>query len=304
MSFDFDSLRRGQDMLAKVNEQAAKMNQSGGFQKDERYWRPELDKAGAGSAIIRLLPPPPGEDVPFVRKFSYGFKGPTGKWFIENCPSTIGLTSPVLDYNSALWNSGVEANKEIARKQKRRLGFIANIQVLKHPARPSDEGKVYLWEFGKKLFEKFASKMNPEEEDIVPVNPFDFWQGANFRLRVRRVEGFPNYEKSEFDAPSALSDSDEELKRIWKMEHSLQAEIAPDKFKSYEELEQKFYAVIGKTKDGQDVPAAKVAETIERSGRPSIDPSDSTVPWDDTPRAPTPASSDKKAWFQDLADDV
>jgi hypothetical protein len=304
---DFDALKRGTDMLARVNEQAAKLN-SGGFSKDERYWQPELDKAGNGSAIIRFLPPAPGEDSPFVRLFNYGFKGPTGKWFIENSPSTLGLPCPVLEYNSALWNSGIEANKDIARKQKRRLGFIANVYIVKHPARPSDEGKVFMYKFGAKLWGKLNDKMNPDEEDIAPMNPFDFWKGANFRLRVRKVEGFPNYDKSEFDPVSALSDDDEELKAIWKSCHKLSAEVAPDKFKPYKELKDKMEQVLG-IAEGQSDKAAKKDRSEHRNNFEDTAASrfseSDEPPFDGgTKVTSTGGGDDKMGWFQNLADEV
>jgi hypothetical protein len=297
---DFASLKRSRDQLAKINEQASKLN-SPSFARDERYWKPELTKEGNGGAVIRFLPAPSGEEVPFVRKFSYGFKGPRGEWFIEMSPSTIGLPCPVMEYNSALWASGIEANKDVARRQKRRLGFISNILVLKHPARPSDEGKVFLFEFGKKIWDKLNDKMNPDDEEIEPVNPFDMWGGANFRLRIRQVEGFRNYDKSEFDPVSELADDDVERERIWKQAHSLQAEIAPSKFKSYDELKSKLGKVLG---TGAPT-SSKVAET-----------NDDDAPWnEDEPKvfapapraAPAPrlsADEDYISEFQRLADSV
>lgn len=246
MVVSFADLKKsaGQAQIDRLNEEAGKFK-SGGFSRDERYWLPEIDKAGEGGAVIRFLPAPAGEEVPFVRKFSYGFRGPTGKWLIENSPSTLNLPCPVMEYNSELWESGSEENKDIARKQKRRLGFITNIYVVRHRARPSDEGKVFLYEFGKKIWEKLEDKMNPSDEDRKPMNPFDLWTGANFRLRIANVAGFRNYDKSEFDEAGPLLDDDQKLESIWKQAHSLAAEIAPDKFKSYDELKKKLASVLG-----------------------------------------------------------
>lgn len=285
-----DMKRSGQDEIARLNEAAAQFK-SGGFQKDERYWQPELDKNDEGSAIIRFLPSPPGEDVPFVRLFSYGFKGPTGKWFIENCPSTLGNPSPVLEINSQLWDTGLEENKELARKQKRRLHFITNIYVVRHRARPSDEGKVFLYKFGKKIWEKLEDRMNPDDEDRKPMNPFDLWTGANFRLKVGKVSGFRNYDKSEFDEVGPLSNDDAELERIWRQCYSLQAEIAPEQFKSYDELKRKYEQVVG---------GASSAST--RSGLDDHDRSsaDETPPFD-LGQSSSGDEDPDVAWLRELA---
>lgn len=251
---NFADLKKGANDIAKLNEEASKLK-STKFERDERLWYPELDKNGEGSAVIRFLPAPQGESVPFVRKFSYGFKGPTGKWFIELSPETIGQPDPVREYTGSLWDSGVEEKKEEARKYKRRLGFVTNIYVVKHKARPSDEGKVFLYEFGKKIWEKLNDKMSPDDEDKKAVNPFDLWNGANFRLKVSNVSGFRNYDKSEFDEVSQLAPSDEEMERIWKMAYPLQPEISADKIKSYDELKSKLHSVLGLNGGGQTAPS-------------------------------------------------
>lgn len=284
-----DLKRAGTNDIEKLNEEASKFK-SGGFAKDERYWKAELDKAGEGTALIRFLPVAPGDDVPFVRKYSYGFKGPTGKWLIENSPATIGLPCPIMEYNSELWDSGSEEKKEQARKQKRRLSFITNIQVIRHKARPSDEGKVFLYEFGKKIWDKLQDKMNPSDEDIQKMNPFDMWKGANFRLKITQVSGFHNYDKSEFDAPSPLSEDDAELERVWKQCYSLKAEIAPDKFKSYGELKSKLSQVLNLS--GQAVRQAEESEGRVSNAKPDAD--------DDTP--PFDVDDDASMqWLKDLA---
>lgn len=244
MAFNFSDLKRNQS-IDKINDAVSKFKTGGNFDKDERYWRPEVDKnTGEGGAVLRFLPAPPGEEIPFVRKFSYGFKGPTGKWFIANSPSTLGLPCPVMEYNSELWNTGDEEKRDIARRQKRRLSFITNVYVVKHKARPEDEGKVFLYEFGKKIWDKLDAKMNPSDEDVQPMNPFDLWTGANFRLKVKRVASFPNYDDSTFDYPGVLSDDDALLEKIWRQAHSLSAEVAADKFENYDALKGKFYSVI------------------------------------------------------------
>ena len=219
-------------------------NEGGGRPSDDRWWKPEVDKAGNGYAVIRFLPAPNGEDLPWVRVFNHGFQGPGG-WYIEESLTTLNKKDPVSEHNSMLWNSGIESNKDLVRKQKRRLNYYANIYVVKDPSNPANEGKVFLYKFGKKIFDKLNEAMNPEFEDESPVNPFDFWEGANFKLKIRNVEGYRNYDKSEFDTPSRLLDDDDMLEKIWKSEYSLQEFLDPKNFKSYDELKAKLNRVLG-----------------------------------------------------------
>jgi hypothetical protein len=213
-------------------------------QEDTRFWRPEVDKAGNGYAVIRFLPAPSNEDVPFVRVWDHGFQAPGG-WYIEKSLTTLGQKDPVSEYNAQLWATGTKENQEIVRKQKRRLYFVSNIYVVKDSAHPENEGKVFLYQYGKKIWDKLNAAMNPEFEDENPINPFDLWEGANFKLKIRNVEGYRNYDKSEFEDPSALSDNDEQLENIWKQEHSLKEFVDPKTFKSYDELKTRLYKVLG-----------------------------------------------------------
>jgi hypothetical protein len=242
---DFSKLKSksGKNSLEELTKklQSAAGNESSG--KDDRFWQPTVDKAGNGYAVIRFLPSPGDEDVPFIRMFDHGFQGPGG-WYIEKSLTTIGQNDPVSEYNSKLWNSGIEANKEIARKQKRRLSFYSNIYVINDPNNPSNEGKVFLFKYGKKIFDKLNDAMNPQYPDDEAVNPFDFWAGANFKLKIRNVEGYRNYDKSEFDKPSPLFEDDEQLESVWKQEHSLKAFLDPSEFKSYDELKKKLYRAL------------------------------------------------------------
>ena len=230
-------------LTEKLVKEVEKMNTSGGG-PDDRFWKPEMDKTGVGSAIIRFLPAPEGEDLPWVKMYSHAFQGPGG-WYIENSLTTTGGKDPVSEYNRELWNSGTEKDKETVRKQKRKLSYYSNIYVVKDPAHPENEGKVFLFKFGKKIFDKILNAMQPEFEDEEPINPFDFWAGANFRLKIRKVEGYWNYDKSEFDRSSALLDDDDALEALWKKEYSLSAIVAPDQFKSYEDLEKRLKYVLG-----------------------------------------------------------
>ena len=211
---------------------------------DERFWQPTVDKAGNGYAVIRFLAAPKGEEMPWVRVWSHGFKGPTGKWYIENSLTTIGKPDPVSELNSELWDTGTEANKSIVRDQKRRLSYIVNILVLQDPSNPANEGKVKLFKFGKKIFDKIKDSMQPEFPGEEPVNPFDFWKGASFKLKIRNVEGYRNYDKSEFDAPSPLSDDDAKIEAIWNQQHSLVDFLDARHFKSYDELKKKLNDVL------------------------------------------------------------
>ena len=219
---------------------------------DDRIWKPERDKSGNGFAIIRFLPQPEGEDLPWARVWNHGFQGPGG-WYIENSLTTIGQKDPVSEYNTTLWNNGTDAGKDQARKQKRRLNYYSNIYVIKDGANPQNEGKVFLYRYGKKIFDKLNECMNPEFEDETPINPFDFWEGADFKLKVRTLDGFVNYDKSEFDSPSALFDGDEgALEKVYNQQHSLSELISPDNFKTYSELKQQLDRALG-VKEVQEV---------------------------------------------------
>ena len=232
---------------------------------DERLWKPELDTSGNGYAVIRFLPAIEGEDLPWVKLFSHAFQGPTGQWYIENSRTTLGRgdigKDPASEYNTSLWNSGVETDKEIARKQKRKLSYYSNNYVVSDSKNPHNEGKVFLFRYGKKIFDKLMAAMQPEFEDESPINPFDFWKGANFKLKIRKVDGYWNYDKSEFEAPSAILDDDSAIERIWKEQYSLADFTAPSNFISYEELKTRLDAVLsGKTIVGnqtvEDEPVA------------------------------------------------
>ena len=214
---------------------------------DDRIWKPVMDKTGNGFAIIRFLPAPKGEELPWAKLWNHAFQGPTGQWYIENSLTTIGQNDPVSEHNSALWNSGVESDKEIARKQKRKLQYYSNIYVVKDSANPENEGKVFLYRFGKKIFDKIMETMQPAFEDETPINPFDFWEGANFKLKLRKVDGYWNYDKSEFAAPSALSKKDAELEEIWGKQYSLKEFTDNSNFKSYDELKKRLDVVLSGT---------------------------------------------------------
>ena len=232
-------------LLAQVQSESAP--QESKSYVDERLWKPELDKSGTGQAVIRFLPAPDGEELPWIKMFKHAFQGPTGKWYIENSLTTVNKTDPVSEHNTSLWNTGLESDKETARKQKRKLEYYSNIYVVSDPKHPENEGKVFLFRYGKKIFDKIMAAMQPEFEDETPINPFDFWEGANFKLKIRKVDGFWNYDKSEFDSVTALADSDEKLDGIWKTQYSLQEFLAPTNFKSYDELKKRLDDVLSGT---------------------------------------------------------
>ena len=244
----FANLKRQSGNLDKLSKAIEALNTSTeGSDKPDNFWKCEVDKAGNGMATIRFLPASAadGEDgLPWVKIFSHGFQGPGG-WLIDNCLTTKDQKCPVCEHNSALWNSGIEANKDIVRKQKRKLNYIANVYIVSDPKHPENEGQVKLFKFGKKIFDKITEAMNPQFEDETPINPFDLWKGANFKLKIRKVEGYQNYDKSEFESPSALLSDDEELEKIWKSEYSLTEMIADKEFKSYDTLKQRLDKVLG-----------------------------------------------------------
>jgi hypothetical protein len=263
----FANLKRQSGNLDKLTKAVEALSQSSeGSEKSDNYWKPEVDKAGNGMATIRFLPASEadGEDgLPWVKIFSHGFQGPGG-WLIDNCLTTKNQQCPICEHNSALWNSGIEANKDVVRKQKRKLNYVANVYIVSDPKHPENEGKVKLFRFGKKIFDKITEAMNPQFEDEKPINPFDLWKGANFKLKIRKVEGYQNYDKSEFDSPSALLEDDDELEKVWKSQFSLSELTAGKEFKSYDELKQRLDKVLGL--NGEVAPKTTV-ETIKEQVR-------------------------------------
>jgi hypothetical protein len=301
MTFDFSSLKKS-NTLDKINGELTKLSnpQSSKPQEDERMWRPEVDKAGNGYAVIRFLPAPAGEDVPFVRLFDHAFKG-AGGWLIDGCLTTVGEKCPVCEHNSALWATGTKENQAAVRNQKRKLSFISNVYIVKDPAHPENEGKVMLFKFGKKIFDKLNAAMNPEFEDEKPLNPFDLWGGASFKLKIRKVEGYQNYDKSEFEAPGALKDDDGELEAIWKREYPLVTFLERKNFKSYDEIKTRLNKV-----SGLEGATAAVQERNDmwghdeapaaRSAPVKAVPKAESAPWDEQ-------EDDDLAIFQKLAND-
>ena len=281
------------DKLVQASQKLSAGNQSSS-NKDERFWQLSVDKAGNGMAILRFLPESSGEELPWVRVFSHGFQGPGG-WYIENSLTTLNQKDPVSEYNSKLWNNGTDAGKDQARKQKRRLQYISNVYVVKDSANPDNEGKVFLYKYGKKIFDKLNEAMQPQFEDETPVNPFDFYEGADFRLKARNVEGYRNYDKSEFDSPSEfLGGDDDALEEVWDKEYSLQDFVAPEQFKTYAELEAKLNRVLGL--DGRNNPP-RTATVEEDMGEV-----ESTPPWKEAP-APKVEEDDDLSFFEKLAED-
>ena len=297
---NFASLKKNRSKsLESLNAQLDKISSKSYQDPNEgKFWKPTRDKAGNGFAIIRFLPAPQNEEMPFVRVWDHGFQGPTGLWYIENSLTTINQDDPVSEYNSKLWNSGVDADKDQARKQKRRLKYTSNIYVVKDPANPENEGKVFMYSFGKKIFDKLNDLMNPTFEDEDPVNPFDLWEGANFRLKIRQFEGYPNYDKSEFDAPSPLLDDDEALETVWSQQHSLQQLVDPSNFKSYDELKTKLYRVLDLANDTAEESAPSPYEAEDTSDDLDISSTVASAP------VPTPAVAETNSSVDDDDDDL
>ena len=237
-------------LTAKLVKEVEKMNNNGAS-GDERTWKLDVDKSGNGYAVIRFLPAPEGEDLPFVKLYSHAFQGPGG-WYIENSLTSLGQKDPVSEYNTQLWNNGTDAGKETARKQKRKLTYMSNIYVVKDPANPENEGKVFLFKYGKKIFDKLTAAMQPEFEDEEAIDPFDFWQGANFKLKAKNVAGYRNYDSSEFAAVSPLLDDDDALEALWKKQFSLAEIVSTDQFKTYEDLKKRLEYVLGSKRPAQD----------------------------------------------------
>ena len=269
---------------------------------DERIWKPTMDKTSNGFAIIRFLPAPKGEDLPWVKVWNHAFQGPTGQWYIENSLTTIGQNDPVSELNTKFWNSGIESDKEIARKQKRKLQYYSNIYVVKDSTHPENQGKVFLYRFGKKIFDKVMETMKPAFEDETPINPFDFWKGANFKLKLRKVDGYWNYDKSEFEAPSELMKDDKKLEDVWGKQYPLTEFSDTSNFKSYDELKTRLNIVLAGTTN-----VGNVTDLHSKSN--PFDDSPSTATIVDTPEEPAPTVSvtenddDTMSYFEKLAEE-
>lgn len=268
MSFQ-DYLKNRQDAFATMTDSLKKeVNTENRPGDDDRIWKPKMGKDNTGYAVVRFLPGSDINKTPWVRVYSHGFQGPTGKWYIEKSRTTLGEQDPVSEYNSKLWNSGIESNKEVARKQKRRTSYYANVLVVKDPANPMNEGKVMIYQFGQKIFDKIMASMQPEFADEEAVNPFDLIEGANFRIKIKIVSGYWNYDSSEFERPAALSDDEGKLESVFNAQHDVHEMIDPSSFKSYEELNTKLMGVIGNVEEANtmspvSVPTAETSETAE-----------------------------------------
>jgi len=291
----FADLKKKSGSFEKLQAELEKTNNPVTSFTDDRFWKPELDKSGNGYAVIRFLPQPTGEDLPWVRVWSHAFKGPGG-WYIENSLTTLSKKDPVSEYNTELWNSGLESDKDTARKQKRILKYFSNIYVVSDGKHPENEGKVFLFRFGKKIFDKLTEAMSPEFEDEKALNPFDFWEGANFKLKVRKVDGYWNYDKSEFEAPSSLLDGDDgQLEATYAQLHSLIGFLKEDQFKTYDELKTKLHRTL--TGSGVQGTVEKFAPTpkAESSAPDTTAPASSEVGETD--------EEDTLSYFAKLADD-
>jgi gp32 DNA binding protein like len=306
---DFATLKRNRsNELNKLQDQLKKITTNETSSSDDRMWYPDVDKTGNGYAVIRFLPAPPNEDVPFIRVWNHGFKGATtGLWYIENSLTTIGQTDPVSEYNTQLWNSTSDDNspaRKQARDQKRKLSYISNIYVVKDPANPQNEGKVKLFKYGKKIFDKLNEAMNPQFDDEKPLNPFDLWEGANFKIKIRNVDGYRNYDKSEFDTRGPLLDDDDDLEKLWKSEYSLQEFLNPKNFKDYDTLKKKLYAVLGLS-SGSKTPSLDEEDELPRSeAKPQkMAPVKSSVVEEDDVPWSTEEDDDDLSYFKKLAAD-
>ena len=279
-----------EDLIKKMEDQTKTKDY-----KDDRFWRPEQDKSGNGFAIIRFLPPVDGEDLPWVKSYNHAFQG-NGGWYIENSLTTIGQKDPVSEMNNQLWNSGLESDKDLARQRKRKLTYIANIYVVSDPANPQNEGKVFLYKFGTKIFEKIQEVMKPEFSDEEAINPFDLWTGANFRIKIRKVGGYTNYDKSEFDSSKALLDDDAKLEKIWKSQYPLLPLVDASNFKSYDELKTRLNEVLGGDIRSA-APATKTAEDFSEDLVEKKSSIKSKKPVDDDME-----ETDALSYFQKLAE--
>ena len=301
MTQSIAALKRSKSNLDTLVSELAKVAEPQKQQsyQDDRFWKPELDKSGNGYAVFRFLPAVQDEDLPWARLWSHAFQGPGG-WLIENSLTTLNKKCPISEANTLLWNSGVEADKEIARKRKRKLSYYANILIVSDSKHPENEGQVKLYRFGKKIFDKITEAMKPEFEDETPINPFDFWEGANFKLKIRKVDGYWNYDKSEFEGPSAVFDNDEAIEELWNKQYPLKPFLAPENFKSYDELKAKLDRVltgVRNTGTAEDVAVPPATET----NVPNVE---KTVSSPSTPTTKTDDDTDETlSYFSKLAEE-
>ena len=287
-SSNFDKLTKA--IEANLNPEDKQNNKS--KYQDDRFWKPELDKTGNGFAVIRFLPAPEGEDLPWQRVWSHAFQD-VGGWYIENSLTTLGQKDPVSEENTRLWNTGLDSDKEIARKRKRKLSYFSNILVVSDPKHPENEGKTFLFKFGKKIFDKITEAMQPAFEDEKPINPFDFWKGANFKLKIRKVDGYWNYDKSEFEGVTALKESDDDIKAIWEKQYPLKPFVDPSNFKTYDELKEKLNRVITGTQSTATVDSVDLPpQTTTAVEMPKVSES-----------APVSDDDDTLSYFSKLADE-
>ena len=302
----FASLKKSSGSVAKLTKELEKLSSKGGGNgPDDRLWKPEVDKAGNGYAVIRFLPAPTGEELPWAQVWSHAFQG-TGGWYIENSLTTLGQNDPVGELNRVLWNSGIDSDKDVARKQKRKLSYFSNILVVKDPLHPENEGRVFLYKYGKKIHDKLVEAMKPQFEDEEPINPFDFWKGADFKVKIRKVEGYWNYDKSEFAEPSTLKGFDDaELETLWSQQYSLTDFTAPDKFKTFEELETRLQTVLS-TQPTRRIPDAELEDESEgkyREVKGATEIAASAAPSFKSASAPATEEDDALSYFAKLANE-
>ena len=283
-------------LTEKLIKQVDKLNDVGS-KDDDRFWKPSMGKGDTGSAVIRFLPAPEGCDLPWAQVWSHAFQG-TGGWLIDNCLTTLGKQCPVCEANRELWNTGNKDNQNIVRDRKRKLSYYSNIYVVKDPANPENEGKVFLYKFGKKIFDKITAAMKPEFDDEKPINPFDFWSGANFKLKLVKKDGYWNYDKSEFAEPSALLDDDDELETIYKSLNNLNDFIDPEQFKSYEDLKKRLGYVLGL----KGTPKQQDPETIDEEEEISYNNSSSKTSSSVSSSSDDEDEEDPMSYFSKLAE--
>ena len=304
---DFESLKQSQsnfDQITKALETKLAPEDQANKNKyqDDRLWKPELDKTGNGYAVIRFLPASNGEEMPWQRVWTHAFQD-KGGWYIENSLTTLNQKDPVSEENTRLWNTGLDSDKEIARKRKRKLSYYSNIYVVSDPKHPENEGKVFLFKFGKKIFDKITEAMQPAFEDEKPINPFDFWKGANFKLKIRKVDGYWNYDKSEFEGVSQIKDSDDDIKAIWEKQYPLKPFVDPSNFKTYDELKEKLNRVLTGTQsavtaDQIDLPPMS-ATTAKSEDSPAMSSTTVSMPSSELDND----EDDTLSYFSKLADE-
>lgn len=274
------------NFLETLNQKIKESNTT--FEPDARYFQVTKDKAGNGVALVRFLP---GKDTPWVRYWSHSFEY-NGGWYIENSRTSLKEDDPVSEYNKLLWDSGKEEYKEFVSLKpgtKRKLNYVSNIYVIEDPANPENNGKVFLYQYGAKIYDKIKALMQPSIKTLPPVNPFNPFDGANLQIIIKKVAGYPNYDDTKFIQEGSKLGNDDEIEKIYNQQYDLEDILKESNFKPYEKLKARLIKVLGKNAPLMEEYLSNFGEVVETKKESTTPPpqkkkEEIDVPFDtDTP---------------------